>query len=112
MKYVCLNPQCENYQKEEEYHKESYSFTNGKFVGKNCLCPRCGQLRKEINPNEEIPLSEKNIEVNFFAGMSVEQKREVLKKRSHEHFNKAIKERKEGLLNKAMSEMRDIKSGK
>jgi hypothetical protein len=112
MKYVCLNSQCENYQKEEEYHKESYSFVDGKLVGSNCRCPRCGQMRKEINPNADMPLSEKNIGINFFSSMSAEQKREVLKKRSHEHFNKKIKERKDGLLNKAMSEMRDIKRGK
>jgi hypothetical protein len=112
MKYICLNPKCENYQIEDEYLKEVYSFTNGKLIGKNCRCPRCGQNRKEIDPNVDVPLSEKNIEINKFDGLSVQQKQEVLKKRSHEHFKKNIKERKDGLLNKAMSEMRNIKSGK
>ena len=40
--------------------------------------------------------------------MSTEQKREALRKRSHQHFKKEIKERKDGMLNQAMTEMRDL----
>ena len=81
------------------------------MVGKNCRCPRCGERRKEINPNEDVPLSQKNISMNFFDGMNMEQKKEMLMKRSHEHFKKHIRERKEGLLNQAIGEMSKFRKG-
>ena len=40
--------------------------------------------------------------------MSKERKQEVLKKRSHEHFKKNIEERKEGLMSRAINEMRNM----
>lgn len=108
MEYICLNPQCENYQKSEYLSSESYQYIGGKLMGKNCPCPKCGQLRKENNPDAEIPLSEKGITFNFFSGMSMEQKRKVLKERSKQDFQKHIKERKDGLLNQAITEMKEI----
>ena len=61
-------------------------------------------MRKEINPANNVPLSEKNIGINLFDGMSKDRKIEVLKKRSHEHFQSKLKERKDELLNKATEE--------
>lgn len=104
MKYKCNNPDCPDYGKEEYYASESFRFRDGKLVGEHAECHKCGKLREEINPNKDIPLSEKNVGINFFNGMSSEQKREALKKRSHAHFNKEIKERKEGMLNQAKAE--------
>ena len=40
--------------------------------------------------------------------MSKDRKIEVLKKRSHEHFKSKLKERKDELLNKAMTEMKNL----
>ena len=111
MKYICHNPECPKCGVEEELTKEIFVFRNGHLVGQNCPCPKCGKEREEINPAKDIPLSEKNIEIAQFSGMSMEQKREALKKRSREHFQKEIKERKYGLLNQAMTEMRNIKKG-
>lgn len=112
IKYICQNPECPNFQKEEELTREIFVFRDGHLVGKNRPCPKCGQLREEINPNASVPLSEKNLSIAQFSSMSVEQRREALKKRSQEHFKKEVKERKDGLLNQAMTEMRGIKTGK
>lgn len=112
MIYLCLNPDCELYEKEEHLVSETFCYRNGKFVGVNCRCPKCGQERKEINLDADVPLSQKNIGLNRINSMSVEQRREILKKRSHDHFNKEIKERKEHLINSAMSEMNDFRKGK
>ena len=106
MKYICLNEECTHFNLEDEYVSESYVFKNGELIGKHMICPHCGKPRKEVNLAMQIPLSEKNVYVNRFDGASKEQKIEMLKKRSHEHFNKEVKERKDGLLNQAMSEMR------
>lgn len=113
MKYICINPDCEKYQQEEYLVSETFYFRNGKMVGAHCCCPKCGKERQEIkNPDADIPLSQKNIAINNMGSMSMEQRREILKKRSHEHFKKEIKERKDGLINAAVSEMNDFKKGK
>ena len=63
-----------------------YKMVNGELQSNNAPCPRCGQIRKEINPNRDIPISEKNIEIAKYSSASPEQRREILKKRSHDHF--------------------------
>lgn len=108
MEYVCNNPDCPNYGIKEFFSSETYKLKDGYLVGVNSLCPICGQIREEINPNKSIPLSKKNISISLYNGMSIEQKREVLKKRSHEHFKKEVEERKEGLLSQAKSEFREM----
>ena len=112
MKYICHNPKCDKYEIPDDYSSETYVFRNGHLVGEHCNCPICGQLREEIDPNKDIPLSQKNIEIGTYSSMSPEQRREALKKRSHEHFLKNVKERKDGLINAAMKEMSDYKKGK
>lgn len=113
MRYICVNPDCERYQQEEFLVSETYYYRNGHLVGTHCFCPKCGKERQEIkNPDADVPLSQKNIGINSMGAMSMERRREILKKRSHEHFEKEIKERKEGLINSAMSEMKNFKEGK
>lgn len=77
-------------------------------MGANSTCPQCGKIREEVSTNNAIPLSHKNIGISLYNGMSMEKKREVLKKRSHEHFKKEVEERKEGLLSKAKAEFREM----
>lgn len=108
MEYVCNNPQCENFGKKENLSQEVYRYRDGRLVGEHAQCPKCGVEREEINPNKDIPLSEKSVNIGLFNGMSKEQRQEVLKKRSHEHFKRNVEERKEGLMNKAINEMRNM----
>lgn len=113
MKYICTNPDCGRYQQEEYLASETFYFHCGKIIGAHSCCPECGRERKDVkNPDADIPLSQKNVNINNMGSMSMEQRREILKKRSHEHFEKEIKERKEGLINAAVSEMNDFKKGK
>lgn len=108
MEYICNNPKCSKFAVKEFYSSEVYRFIDGRLLGENAVCPVCGKIREEVSPNSDIPLSEKNVGISLYNGMSVEQKREVLKKRSHEHFKKEIKERKEGLLNQAKTEFSEM----
>lgn len=108
MEYVCNNPECPECGKKEYFSSETYKYRSGRLVGEHSQCPKCGVEREEINPNKNVPLSEKNIGIGLFAGMSKEQKQEVLKKRSHEHFKRNVEERKEGLMSRAINEMRNM----
>lgn len=108
MKYVCENPNCEKYGVEEYLSSETYRYRDGRMVGEHAPCPVCGRERKEINPNADIPLSEKTVGMNFFDGKNVDERREILRKRTHEHFVKEVKERKEYMINKAKSEFQDL----
>lgn len=108
MKYVCNNPECENFGVEEYLSSETYRYRNGRMVGEHAPCPLCGEEREEINPNKDIPLSQKTIGMNFFDGKSVEERRDILRKRTHAHFNKEIKEKKEHMINSAKREFQEL----
>ena len=107
--YICLNERCKSYGVKDFVTHEQFIYVEGKgLVGKNCNCPDCGQERKHVNPDADIPFSEKNVEIGKYTSASKEQKAEMLKKRSHEHFEKHVKERKDYLMNKAIGEMRSL----
>lgn len=107
MKFVCRNEQCERYGVEDEYFSNSYKVIGGKLVSNNALCPCCGEIREEINPYKDIPLSEKNIEIGKYSSASPEDKREMLKKRSHDHFEKEIKPFKEHQLHETVKQFKE-----
>ena len=107
MKFVCRNEQCERYGVEDEYFSNSYKVIGGKLVSNNAPCPCCGEIREEINPYKDIPLSEKNIEIGKYSSASPEDKREMLKKRSHDHFEKEIKPFKEHQLHETVKQFKD-----
>lgn len=110
MIYICKNKECKNYNKvDDSLTQENYFYRNGILTGEHQQCPVCGSKREDISENN-IPLSQKNISfANKYSNASTEEKREILKKRSHEHFNKEVKERKDYLMDKAMTEMRGLK---
>ena len=108
MRYVCRNEECPKCGVEEYLSTEHFKMKDGHLVGEHAACPACGYERVEVNPNDNIPLSEKNIYAGRYSSASAEEKREILKKRSHDHFNKEVKERKDYLMNKAMTEMKGM----
>jgi len=112
MKYVCKNPDCKKYNIEEFLITETFRYRDGKLVGEHVVCPICGKEREEVNPGANIPLSEKNVSVGMYSSMSMEERREALKKRSKDHFNKEIKERKDSMQNQVQKEWREYKSMK
>lgn len=107
MKFVCRNEQCERYGVEDEYFSNSYKVIGGKLVSNNAPCPCCGEIREEINPYKDVPLSEKNIEIGKYSSASPEDKREMLKKRSHDHFEKEIKPFKEHQLHETVKQFKE-----
>lgn len=107
MKFVCRNEQCERYGVEDEYFSNSYKVIDGHLVSNNAPCPCCGEIREEINPYKDVPLSEKNIEIGKYSSASPEDKREMLKKRSHDHFEKEIKPFKEHQLHETVKQFKD-----
>lgn len=107
MKFVCRNEQCERYGVEDEYFSNSYKVIDGHLVSNNAPCPCCGEIREEINPYKDVPLSEKNIEIGKYSSASPEDKRAMLKKRSHDHFEKEIKPFKEHQLHETVKQFKD-----
>lgn len=110
MKFVCENPECPKFGIEEEYLENTFKMVDGKFISNNAICPTCGKIRKEID-GKEIPISEKNISIGKYSNASSEQRREILKKRSHEHFEKEIKPFKEHRLQEAMKQFKEASKG-
>lgn len=106
-KFVCENKDCPKFGIEEEYFSNAYKMVNGELQSNNAPCPRCGQIRKEINLNKDVPISEKNIEIAKYSSASPEDKRAMLKKRSHDHFEKEIKPFKEHQLHEATKQFKE-----
>lgn len=107
MKYICRNPNCKKYNQEETLIKEAFKYKGGRLVGEHCNCPVCGKEREEVNPNIDVPLSEKGVNIGQYSSMSATERRESLRKRSHEHFNKEIKERRDDMQSQVKSEWRE-----
>lgn len=107
MKFVCKNPNCKKYGVEDEYLSNTFKIVNGHLQSNNAPCPCCGEIREEINPYKDIPLSEKNIEIGKYSSASPEDKREMLKKRSHDHFEKEIKPFKEHQLHETVKQFKE-----
>ena len=107
MKFVCENPDCKNFGVEFEELNNTYKMSNGHLVSDKAPCPLCGQIRKEIS--DTTPLSQKNIYIGNYQMASPEGRREILKKRSHEHYEKEIKPLREHKLNEAVKQFKSIK---
>ena len=101
-KFVCLNKECKGYGKEEEFLSNEYKIVNGHLVSNHAQCPICGELREEINESVNIPISEKNLSLGEYSSASPEKRKQMLKQRAHEHFEKHIKESKEQKINDAV----------
>lgn len=104
-KFVCENEKCPKFGIIDEYFSNSYKMVNGQFQSNHAMCPSCKQIRKEFNA--EVPLSEKNIEISKYSSSSPEKKKEILKKRSHEHYEKEIKPFKENQLHEAVKSFKE-----
>ena len=107
MKFVCENPDCERFGVVDEEFNNTYKMVDGHLLSDKAPCPVCGKIRKELANN--VPLSEKKIRIGSYNMASPEQRREILKKRSHEHYEKEIKPFKEHQLNEAVSQFKSIK---
>lgn len=109
MKLVCRNSGCKNFGMEEEFTHSVYTMVNGHLQSVNAPCPCCGEIREEINEAEKIPIEQKNIEFGKYSSASTEEKQNILKKRSHEHYMKEVKPYKEQKLNEAVTAFNSVK---
>jgi len=107
VKFVCRNEECKRKGVEDEYYSNTYHMVNGHLQSNNAPCPCCGKVREEINPADDIPLSQKNIDIAKYGSASLEDKRAMLKKRSHDHYEKEIKPFKEHQLHEAVKRFKD-----
>lgn len=107
MKFVCDNPECSLCGIVDDEWDNTYKLIDGELISDKAPCPRCGVRRREIP--DDVPLSEKNINIGSFTMASPEQRREILKKRSHDHYEKEIKPFKEHQLHEAVSAFKSIK---
>lgn len=107
MKFVCKNKNCERYGIEDDYATMTYKFINGHLQADCIICPCCGEMREEINENEKIPFSNKNINIGTYTNASPEQRKEMLKRRSHEHFERKIKPFKEHKLHETINKFKE-----
>lgn len=89
----CSNENCEN---RSSKIKASEGFPE-------LTCPFCGAPVKILGHESNI--------YGAYTSASKEQKTEMLKKRSHEHFEKHIKPYKEYKINEAVQSFNDYKKG-
>lgn len=107
-KFTCKNNNCKRFGRTDEYFKNSYKFNSeGRLVSTNAPCPACGKERVEDSEGAKIPVAEKGISMPKYSSMNKKQQQEVLKKRSHDHFNKKVKPFKEHQLNEAMRQFKE-----
>ena len=106
-KFICRNAECPNCGKIDEYFSNTYKMVDGHLVSNNAPCPKCGQIREEIVPGKDIPLSEKNIYLTTYTMAAPEERREMVKKRSHEHYEKELKPFNEHQINAAVKQFKD-----
>lgn len=106
MKFKCLNGNCSEFNIVKEFIKTTHKFINGEFVCSQGFCIKCGEKMQDIT--EVIPLSEKGVNFSKFNSLSKEDKTKKLKQRSHDHFEKNIKDHRHDLLNKAMNEFKNM----
>lgn len=107
MKFICDNPECPRCGVVEEEWDNVYKLVDGELVSNKAPCPCCGGRRREIS--DGVPLSEKNIQIGGFTSASPERRREMLKKRAHDHYEKEIKPFKEHQLHEAVSAFKSVK---
>lgn len=99
MKVKCININCLDFDKVVEVADWDGLHSYGLYILKQC--PTCKKLRKYIP--EVIENKEEQKETGFnvafakIGSMTPQERKKVLKKRSNEHFNKHLKERKEYL---------------
>lgn len=107
-KFFCRNSECDKFGVEEEYLSNSYRYVAGVGLqSNNAPCPSCGKIREEVDKNRDIPLSEKNIDVARYSSASPQQRKEILKKRSHDHYEKHVKPEKEHRLHETIRSFRE-----
>lgn len=107
MQYICHNAACSECGKPDSVGEETFVLRGSRIVGKHAACPVCGQEREFVTASQEIPLSQKNFHIGQYTNASPEERRAMLKKRSHEHYEKEVRPVKEEKVRKAVEAFRE-----
>lgn len=102
MIFICENKDCEKCGQEQNFTRVSYKLVDGHLKA-SCVCPSCKKDMFEV-PND-IPLSQKNLALGEYSSLNREGRIEMLKKRSHEHFDKKIKPYKDHMNDRLKKEL-------
>ena len=106
MKYVCLNEECSKFNVVQEFSKTTHKYDKqGNLFCVQSVCS-CGKSMEDVT--QRAPLSEKELSISKFSIMTPEQKKAALKQRSSDHYKKEIRDRRHGLLDKAIQEMKNL----
>lgn len=90
-KFVCSNTKCERLGKEVIIQKVRWKFDRTYMTMTHGVrCDECGDMMEYIDEKKEGDI---NVYFGKFAAKSPEQKKEILKKRAHNHNMTKMKDR-------------------
>lgn len=98
MKVECENRECSQFEEVVETKDWDGRDSYGLYLLRQC--PVCHKKRKLVELESvpsETPIGFEKVSFGKISSMSMQDRKKILKKRSNEHFNKNIKERKEYL---------------
>ena len=107
-KFVCKNKDCSKYGIVDEYFVNIYKTVDGKSQSNNAPCPVCGNIREELKDDIDVPVSEWNISIGEYSSASPEERKRILKDRSHQHYVSEIKSYKKHKISEAVRNFKSI----
>lgn len=91
--------QCKNHPDQKKtLLKVSFTMRDGKFVPKEAVCPICGEYMEDITDRSGCTFE--NVQLNLFSSKTPSQKKELLKKRSHDDNNKRSNREKKDYMDR------------
>lgn len=106
MKFICSNEECPKFKQEQDFIKTTHKYD--KNMNLFCVQGICSCGNKMEDVTQRAPLSEKELSMSKFSLMTPEQKKAALKQRSSDHYKKEIQDKRHGLLDKAIKEMKNL----
>lgn len=94
MKYTCTNTDCKNHNIEIDIEWDG---TNILEFKEKTVCPICRQKMQCVEDFSQSKDSINNVATSKLSTMSILDRKTMLKQRSTDHYNRAIKDRKEYL---------------
>lgn len=104
MKYTCNNPNCERYQIEVEVQ---WNGSDALDLKNKTMCPVCRDKMKCLDKSSATNSSVQNITTSKLSTMSILERKEMLKKRSDDHYRRTIKNKKEFLDNQFIKQAKN-----
>lgn len=104
MNYICENPSCEGYNKTVVVQWDG---SNALDLKNKTTCPHCNQKMKSID-STKTRVSIHNVATSKLSTMSIIDRKQMLKKRSDDHYKKNIKDKKEYMDNQFIKQAKNI----